>query len=255
MNLISLILILCALMPLSVNAQNDDVKARLQAIANDFDALPKPERSKFTELKNKAFEAKSNEKYLTCLITIIDAQAIFDKDTDLLFLKGLCYAQIEDVDNAIEHYRRVLIINPTHMYTLMNMIEINYFAGRYKDSIRYIGKVHDALLKAKHEGDFTLLDFKHLIALTKLSKLYPEYEEQLEKVREKFTYMDDSPYYYYAKALASLDEGAKEEGLFSIYTAYYIFEERETIKEWNKALVDAGYIEAYEIMFSVPESE
>lgn len=256
MNITRAIRIFLAFIPLCASAQESGIQARLQVITNVFNALPKSERLRFTGLKQKAREAQKQEKFFTCLITISDAEVIFSQDPELLYLKGMCLAQIQDVDKAIESYKKVLFINPSNVMALMNMVEINYFAVRYKESIKYINRINEIAEGAGRKGLFPLMDFKHLIILTKLTKEAPdEYKEELKKVGEKYTYMDDSPFYYYKQALSSLISGDKHEGLIWIYKAYYIFKEPEVIKNWNKALVDTGYIGAHEILFSVVDEE
>jgi len=256
MNFLKTLITLLVVSTLSASAQGHVVKARLAKIAGEFKKLPEAERVEYVKLKNKAFKARESEKYLTCLVQIFDAQVIFEDDMDLLFLNGICHAQLHDVDKAIFYYDKVLKIDPAHIFTLMNVIEINYFSGRYEEAIKYIKKVNSIVDSRANGQHLPLLDFKHLICLYKLSEKDPgKYKAEIDKVTAKYTFMDDHAFYYYANALKSFDAGDKQEGLIWILKAYLIFEKPAMIEVWNKALIDTDYIGAYEIMFNRQESK
>lgn len=249
-------LILLSLLSLTClsNAEETTVQKRLEEIGKEFDKLTKEKRDDFMKLKQKASEARVNNKFFTCIIAIEDAQQVFKGDLDLVWLHGICLAEIQDIDSAIEKYNEVLEVNPLHIPSLMNLVEINFFAGRYEEALKHIERVN-ALLNSSVNTTLPLLEFKYLICLTKLADTDPIYKEKMVKLGERFNYMDDNPYYYYSKALADFDAGNKQDGLIWILKAYLIFEDPQLIEIWNKALVDTGFIGAHEILFSKQEQE
>lgn len=251
MNSLKTTLLVIIVSTLSASAQGYATQAKLKKIADQFATLEESDRQRYIVHKQNAFKARQSEKYFTCLNEISDARAIFSEDMDLLFLKGLCRAQIHDVDKAIEYYKQVLEIDHTHVFALMNIIEINFFAGRYEDTLEHIDQVSSIVESRASGQNLPLVDFKRLICLTKLSKQDADkYGAEVGKVKLKYSNMDDNPFYYFAKALEEFDKGEKQEGLIWILKAYLIFENPATIEMWNKALVDTGYIGAYEIMFN-----
>ncbi len=253
-NILKTTLLCIVVSTLSASAQGHIAKSRLKKIADQFNELEETDRVKYVQHKNKAFKARENQKYFTCLTEISNAQSIFQNDMDLLFLNGICHAQIHDIDKAVKCYEKVLEIDHTHIFTLMNIIEINYFAGRFEETIKYIKQVNSIVDSRANGRHLPLLDFKYLISLTKLSKQDPEkYKSELAQVKKKYTFMDDHPFYYFANALESLDKDDKQEGLIWILKGYLIFENPATIEVWNKALVDTDYIGAHEIMFNRQE--
>ncbi len=244
------IFLLLIIFPLSIKAADQIVKARLQEFALAYDALPASQRNEYVIYKNKAYRARSSDKYFTALISISHAQEIFQNDLDLLFLKGYCLAQVHDVNGAIKNYEKVLKIDPSHMITLLNMVEINFHTGNHQESLKFIKRINSLLDKQPIDLNLPLLDFKHLICLTKLSEKRPlEFRAQIAKLKSKYTFMDDNPFYYYANALVAFNTNNKEERFQWVVKAYTIFQQPKLIKKWNKALIDAGYINAYEIMF------
>lgn len=241
---------LIALLTLSsvVKAQDPALKKKMDDFAKEFDALKKDQRINFLNLKQKASEASRDGKFFTSMVAIDDARLIFKGDMDLTWLYGICLAQIQDVDGAIEYYEKVLKVNPIHIPSLMNMVEINFFAGRYEKALKHIEHMNN-LLDNRANATLPLLDFKYLICLTKLAKTDPKYNERLKKMQSRYDYMSDNPYYYYANALKAFDVNDKQEGLIWILKAYLIFNSPTMIETWNKALVDTGYIGAHEILF------
>jgi len=254
MRLLKATLLFIIISTLCAEAQGPLVADKLKKIANAFDTLTVAERENYVKHKHNAFKARQNEKYFTCMNEISDARAIFADDMDLLFLNGICRAQLHDIDKAIEFYNQVLEIDNAHMYTLMNLVEINFFAGRYEAALKHIRQVNSIVASRASGQDLPLLDFKYLICLTKLSSKDPEkYEADMQKLRSKYSYMDDNPFYYFSNALEKLDAGDKQEGLIWILKAYLIFESPAMIEIWNKALVDTDFIGAHEIMFNRQE--
>jgi|GEM_PF-4349031 len=232
------------------SAQDPIVTQRLKDIGNKFERLPLEVRTEYIKLKQKATEANRRKKYFTCMVAISDALAIFPDDMDLIWLQGICRAEIHDIDAAIIYYDKVLKINPHHVPTLMNLVEINFFAGRYMDATKHIFYVNK-LMKSRGNRSLPLLDFKYLISITKLAKEDPgKYKAELNRMHTLRTYMEDTPYYYFANALKEFDAGNKQEGLIWILKAYMIFNSPPLIERWNKALVDTGFVGAHEIMFN-----
>lgn len=237
------------------SAQDPIVVKRLKVIGEKFESLPLEARTEYVKLKRKATEASRKQKYFTCMVAISDALNIFPEDMDLIWLQGICRAQIHDVDAAIIHYDEVLKINPTHVPSLMNLVEINFFAGRYEETVNHIVDLNK-LLKSRGNTTLPLLNFKYLISVAKLAKENPaKYGAELQRLYSLHTYMEDNPYYYYANALKNFDAGDKQEGLIWILKAYLIFNSPPLIETWNKALVDTDFIGAHEIMFNRTANE
>lgn len=235
--------------------QDPIIVNRLKAIGERFEKLPLDERKEYYRLKQKANEAYNKKKFFSSMVAIDDALNIFPDDMDMIWLKGACHAQIQDVNVAISFYNEVLKINPNHIQTLMNLVEINFFDGRYKEAVDYIIYVNK-LLDSRVGNSSALLNFKYLISLTKLKKENPEkYSAELERLYNLHSYMEDNPYYYYSKALKNFDSGNKEEAYFWILKAYMIFKNAEMTKIWNKALIDTGIMGAHEVMLHKVEKK
>lgn len=243
------------LVPYHCLAQDVMLQKRLKLIGEKFERLPLAKRTQYVKLKQQATAASKKKEHFTCMVAIDGALAIFKEDMDLIWLKGICRAQIHDIDGAIAQYKEVLKINPTHVPALMNMVEINFFAGRYGQVDDYITFM-SLMMNNRGNTSLPLLDFKHLLTRLAQDKRQPVVlAARLRRMHELHSYMEDHPYYYYANALKSFDEGKRQEGLIWISKADLIFNRPALIDTWNKALVDTGYVTHYEIMRSDQKNE
>jgi len=86
--------------------------------------------------------------------------------------------------------------------------------------------------------------------LTVLSKDNPIYDTDIEKIANKYTHLDDNPYFYYVKALKALDAGDNNEGQVWVYKAATIFQNANMIKLWNKALEDSKFLAKHDIFIN-----
>lgn len=249
MNLIiSSICIALTLGTMLASAQQMPDKKRLEEINKVFDALPEEERGKYLELKRKAYEDFKLKKYLTCMVAVSDARKIFRDDFDLIYFLATCRAQIRDYNTATEYYNQVLEINPQHIPSLISIIDINLYEGRYEETIKKINQLN-VLIRSRSAASSSLLDFKYLLCITKLSSENPgKYDEDLKKMQGLYTYMDDDLYFYYAQALKEIAAGKKEEGLSWIMKAYMVFRTPNLMEGWNQVLTEAGYLDFHELI-------
>ncbi len=226
------------------------VKQRLTGIKAEFESLPKDQSKSYQTLKAAAIEANNNGKFFTALITATDAMKIFTKDIDLLLLIGICYAQLDKPVEAEVFYNKALEIQPHHAPSILNLIELNLYHGDFEKVVKRVVYIREYLKSAGHETS-PLLEYKYLLALTKLSeKQADKYAADLKKMQELYSYNDDHPYYYYVKALDSLKKGDNDAGQVWIYKAAKIFGNMKLIDTWNKSLKDTNYLADHDIMIS-----
>jgi len=227
------------------------VQKRLINIKAKFEQLSEEEIKSYQDFKKKAIEANEKQKYFTALIEANDALAIFKDDIDLLWLKGVCHAQLDDLENAVINYEKALAIHPNHAPSLLNIVEVYFYYQQYEKALKYITYIRKYLNSAGVDSA-PVFDFKYLIILTKLVKDDPDqYSVELSKLQEKYTYLDDNPFYYYAKALKALDVGDNNEGQVWIHKAAVIFQNAKMIKIWNKALEDSKFLAKHDIFIDI----
>ena len=227
------------------------VQKRLINIKASFERLSEDEIKNYKEYKRKAIEANDNQKYFTAAIAANDALAIFKDDIDLLWLKGICHAQLDSLEDAVDYYEKALEIHPNHAPSLFNIVEIYFYHGKYEKAVEYITYIRQ-YLSSSGSKPLPLFDFKYLVILTHLAKTDPTtYSKDLEKMHEAYSYLDDNPFYYYANALKELDLGNNNEGQVWIFKASKIFKNPQMIKVWNKVLEDSNFLAKHEIFIDL----
>ncbi|MGJ8656862.1 MAG: hypothetical protein ACSHX6_10465 [Akkermansiaceae bacterium] len=228
----------------TVAAQDPMVKARLEAISNQFKKLPLKKREEFIVLKRRATKENKEQRYFSCIVTIDKALHIFSEDMDLIWLKGICLARIHDVDGATEQYLKVLGINISHMLALMNLVEIHFFSGDFEEASKYVNCIN----WLRRGESLPLLDFKHLVCLSKLSIKQPDkYKNEIKRLSSLHSSMDDTPYFYYVNALREFESGNRLEGEVWLSRAATVFADARFIDVWNKVLLDSHVVAGYEI--------
>jgi len=230
--------------PRQKEIQNGQYKEKGNPI-REFDSLKEDTRKEYVKLRNKAEVDIQLHKPFTALLALESAESIFKKDIHLHNLKGSVYAQIHLFEEARKSYLNALSYNEEHINSLMNLLELNFLLQDYKKVIYWYGKITDVIGKRA----YPLIEYKHYIAVTKMSKENRTYIKLRQKLAHKYTNMDDTPYYY-VLAVGQIEQGNKEEALNQIYSAIVIFNDAELIKRWNNALEDSSYLHPSDIILS-----
>ncbi len=244
----SLILFILFSASMLVSAQDPGLTKRLEEINKQFELLPAEEKKKYFELKQKASNDFNLQKYLTCIVAVNDARQIFNDDFDLLYFWATCHANLRDYKKAAKLYNQVLELNPQHVSSLVSLIDIDIYEGRYEEAMKRITSLNK-LINSISPTKSSLLDFKYLLCMTKLSMDHPgKYDEEIKKMQGLYTEKDDDLYFYYVQALKEFTAGKREEGLVWIMRSYLIFRNVYLMEAWNKLLLETGYVFPNEIM-------
>lgn len=243
-----LFLLILALPSISCAQLNPtEIQKNLRANEVRFQALVKEKRTAYMEFRMRAKKADAEEKSFSAIRFVNEAQDIFIDDAALHYIKGKAYARLEKIDLAIENYERAIKLNPMDLPLLAELIEINYFSGRYKETLKWIDHIEKVFaLNAKLIVP-PLINFKKLICMEKLKSD----EKEMAKLRKKYTYLDSTPFYYFSVALDEFKKGKRDEAMIWIAKASYIFmENSDNVFAWSKAMIDAGYVEKHEILLT-----
>ena len=85
-----------------------------------------------------------------------------------------------------------------------------------------------------------LVEFKILLCKKKLGK-----KDEVKVLAEKYDYLDDSPYHYYAMAALAYDAEKLVEAEQWLARAGRIFRDPNVIAPWQDTLVEYGYIKSF----------
>ncbi len=205
----------------------------------EFLNLPEEQRREFAKHFGEAARYFQQKRIFECLEALEEAEKIFSNSAELLNLKGSCYVEIRAFEKAISAFNDALEISPDNTSIRFNVAEVLFVTQQWQKS-------HDKfveILKDIPEGNSSLgrlIEFKILLCKKKLGL-----DEEVVILAEKYDYLDDSPYYYYAQAaLAYSDEDFAEAEKW-LARANRIFRDPNIIAPWQDTLVEFGYIKSF----------
>jgi hypothetical protein len=85
-----------------------------------------------------------------------------------------------------------------------------------------------------------LIEFKIMLCKNKLGK-----KDEVMILSEKYDFLDDSPYYYYAKAALEYEVNNLVKAEEWLAIASRIFEDPNVLAPWQDTLVEYGYIKSF----------
>lgn len=235
--------LLFLLAALPAQAQEDDSKSAdvdaLLPAQVDFLNLPEDDRKLFVESLGEASRYFQQKRIFECLDTLHEAEKIFADSAELLNLRGSCYVEMRAFDKALAAFRKALEINPDNVSVKFNIAEVLFVTKQWQESHDLFGQVLGKIPE-KNTPLSRLVEFKILLCKKKLG-----HNEEVLILAEKYDYLDDSPFYYYAKAAIAYEEGELVEAEQWLSRANRIFQKPEIIAPWQDTLVEFGYIKSF----------
>lgn len=226
---------------------NIDVDALLPA-QKEFLNLPADDRKKFIEHFGEASRFFQQKRVFECLDALHEAEKVFSDSAELLNLRGSCYVEMRAFDKALSAFEKALEYNPKNTSVKFNIAEVLFVTKQWQASHdlfeQILGEVPDTNISLTR-----LVEFKILLCKKKLDR-----NEEALILAEKYDYLDDSPYYYYAKAAISYDEGDLLEAEQWLARANRIFQNPAIIAPWQDTLVEFGYIKSFYGEEDAPEA-
>lgn len=235
------LLLLLATLPIQAqdDANNDiNVDALLPA-QKEFLNLPADDRKKFVEHFGEASRYFQQKRVFECLEALHEAEKIFSDSAELLNLRGSCYVEMRAFDKALAAFEKALEYNPKNTSVKFNIAEVLFVTKKWQKS----HDLFESILTEVPENNISLtrlVEFKILLCKKKLGK-----NEEALILAEKYDYLDDSPFYYYAKAAISYDEGELLQAEQWLARANRIFRDAAIIAPWQDTLVEFGYIKSF----------
>ena len=238
---LSALLFLLAALP--IHAQEDekpkiDVDELLPA-QKDFLNLPADDRKKFIENFNEASRFFQQKRIFECLDALHEAEMLFSDSAELENLRGSCYVEMRAFDKALASFRKALEFNPKNNSVRFNIAEVLFVTQQWQESHDIFEKVL-AEIPDSNTAFSRLVEFKVLLCKKKLGL-----NEEALALAEKYDFLDDSPFYYYANAAIAYDDENLLEAEQWLARASRIFRDGATIAPWQDTLVEFGYIKSF----------
>lgn len=158
--------------------------------------------------------------------------------TALVFnMRGSLYTAMRDFDKAQTAFEQARDINPAAFEPRFNLTELQFVRGHYKEAEKNFATLLQEYPKLRIEIRHITL-FKILVCQIKQEKT-----SEAEATMKNFTFMDDTPAYYFAKACFAFQAGDKVEGQRWITKAGQIFKQGENIP-YLDSLIESRWVDS-----------
>jgi hypothetical protein len=122
---------------------------------------------------------------------------------------------------------------------IFNLGEVEFCTQQWQQALdRFTG-----LLPKIPEKDLAmrrLIEFKMLLCKIKTNKL-----DEAKQLANKYDFLDDSPYYYYANAVVEFQQNNAVKAEEWLAMANRIFRDPAVLSPWQDTLIEFGYIKSF----------
>lgn len=243
----TVILLFCVLVTPLV-AQNITIPAetkpsadKVELLSNQkaFLNLPEETRKTFIKHLSEADRVFQQKRIVEALAALDKAAAIFNDSPEIYNLRGSCYMEMRAFDKALAAFLKAADYAKDNPSLAFNIGEVYFVTKQWQKSLESFQKV----LK-NTPGDnialVRLIEFKILLCLKKLDQ-----KDEVTILAEKYDFLDDSPFYYYAKAIIAYDKNDRVKAEEWLAIAGRIFKDSKITAPWQDTLVEYGYIKSF----------
>lgn len=201
--------------------------------------LPEEKRMEFAELVNEGARMFQQKRIFETLEKLHEAKRIFDRSPELMNLEASCYVEMRNFDRAMEIYKKAEELAPENPSIKFNIAEVYFVTNKWQQSHdRFTALLSD--IPQQNIALSRLVEFKILLCKIRLGK-----DEEVHALANKYDFLDDSPFYYYAQASLAFEEGEEIKAEEWIARASRIFRNPEILAPWQDTLVEFGYIRSF----------
>jgi len=204
-----------------------------------FSNLPEKQRKEFFEHFNEANRLFSQKRIFETLEVCAKAHKLFPESPEIHNMRGSCYVELRAFDKALAEFVKADELSSNNLSIQFNIGEVYFVTREWQKAL----DIFEDLLKKIPAKDVTLsrlAEFKILLCKIKLDDI-----NGAKILAEKYDYLDDSPYYYFAQAALSYQQDDLREAEQWLGRAARIFQDRSLLAPWHDTLVEFGYIKSF----------
>lgn len=198
------------------------------------DGLTPEVRMQISEIQ----DLQSRQRYTDALQKLDEMEAAHPEIADIYNIRGSIWlaGPLRDYDKSKEQFEKALQLRPNAMAALFNMAELEFVVHHFDIAEKkFAALLEDALkipLPIRH-----LILYKQAVCLVKMGKL----SEAEEMIKKNFTFMDDTPAYYYANAAVAFQKDNKPKAQEWMARAEAIFG-KQAITPYVDTLVEVRWL-------------
>lgn len=214
-----------------------------------------------TEYNKHIYEASrlfNQKRIIESLNEVAEAEKIFDQGPAALNLLGACHVEFRSFRKARIAFEKALALQKQYLKDLegvpndvrlrrmrpvvnilFNIAEMDFVTGQWQDCHDRIEKMLPKI-EPKNVSMIRLIEFKYMLCKLKIDR-----EDEARKLAEKYDYLDDNPFYYYANsALAYFDKKEADAERWRA-SARRIFRTASILAPWEDTMIEYGYVKSF----------
>jgi len=217
----------------------DPQKEALAPNQQAFLNLPEESRKEFIKHISEANRIFQQKRIFETLEELDKAAVIFKDSPELANLRGSCFVEMRAFDKALAEFNKAASLSKDDPSIEFNIAEVHFVTKQWQKALDIFEKVFKKL-PAENIALGRLTEFKILLCKKKLGK-----NDEAAILAEKYDFLDDSPFYYYAKAALAYDDNNLIKAEEWLATAGRIFQDPNILAPWQDTLVEYGYIKSF----------
>jgi tetratricopeptide (TPR) repeat protein len=201
--------------------------------------LPEESRKEFVKHLGEANRIFQQKRIFETLEELDKAAAIFKDSPEIHNLRGSCYVEMRSFDKALAEFDKAAAFSKDNPSLEFNIGEVQFVTKQWQKALDIFEKVLKQL-PADNLALGRLVEFKILLCKKKLGR-----DNEVTILSEKYDFLDDSPFYYYAKAALAYEDNNLIKAEEWLATAGRIFQDPNVLAPWQDTLVEYGYIKSF----------
>lgn len=201
---------------------------------------PKTPEEKFDALIQEVQTLQMRKRFMDALEKLDEAEKLQPDKAQVHNLRGAIYlsSQMRNFEKARAEFLRAQEIEPEAMPPRFNLAEEDYVQGHFAESEKAFAEVLAKFPKIPANVRHMVI-FKQIVCMAKQDKM----EEAAKLMNDNFTFMDDTPAYYFCKAVLALQKKDEKTGNGWLTKAQLIFKKTDT-SAYLDTLIEGHYIDS-----------
>ncbi len=201
--------------------------------------LPEESRKDFVKHLSEATRLFQQKRIFETLDELDKTQKIFADSPEIYNLRGSCFVEMRAFDKSLAEFEKARSYTKDNASIDFNIAEIYFVTKEWKKSLDILEKIS----KIKPPINMALgrlVEFKMLLCMKKLGM-----NAEAATLADKYDFLDDSPYYYFAQAALAYDKKDLVKAEEWLAIAGRIFQDPNVLAPWQDTMVEYGYIKSF----------
>lgn len=229
--------------PVMMNAQSPVNTSNVPSTdGSSVKTVTVPADGKIREIVTEVQQLHAKHRFFEALQKLTEAEALAPENPMIFNIRGSIYTGMRDFEKAKVAFEKAHELLPTSFEPDFNLAELLYVQEKYALAETAFGKLLEKHAKIREDVRH-LTTFKIIVCELKQNKI-----AEAEKNAKAFTFMDDTPAYYFTKAAFAFQKGDQQEARDWLTKAGNIFKQGQN-PVYVDSLMEAKWIPS----LTVPE--